>query len=153
MDRYSVTKLLNVFWVLELVTKAQDERVIINLINPGSVDTGLHRDGDRVIQMFDRVIGRTPPEGARLLLDAALVKGKESHGKYLSEAKLIPYVQVLLFFPRQTIPKIRVQSLTSGRVSSYVRSAEGIAMQKKLWDETKEILQKYTQADQGGDLL
>lgn len=88
MDRYSVTKLLNVFWGLELASRVPESEVIVNLINPGSVDTGLHRDGDRFIKTFDRVFGRTPEEGGRLLLDAAVVKGAESHGKYLSEAKI-----------------------------------------------------------------
>lgn len=71
MDRYSVTKLLNVFWVLELASRTNGEQVVINLINPGSVDTGLHRDGNKIIQTFDRVIGRTPEEGGLLLMDAA----------------------------------------------------------------------------------
>jgi hypothetical protein len=91
MDRYSVTKLLNVFWGLELASRVPAEEVIIDLINPGSVDAGLHRDGNKFIQTFDRVLGRTPEEGGRLLIDAAVVKGAESHGKYLSEANLTRY--------------------------------------------------------------
>lgn len=95
VDRYSVTKLLNVFWVLELASKVPGKQIVINLINPGSVDTGLHRDANAIVQTFDKVIGRTPAEGGRLLIDAAVVKGAETHGKYLSEAKLVEYAMRL----------------------------------------------------------
>jgi NAD(P)-dependent dehydrogenase (short-subunit alcohol dehydrogenase family) len=91
MDRYSVTKLLNVFWARELASRVSGEEVVINFFNPGSVDTGLHRDGNKFIQTFDRVVGRTPEGGGRLLIDAAAVKGLETHGKYLSEARLTEY--------------------------------------------------------------
>jgi retinol dehydrogenase-12 len=95
MDRYSVTKLLNVFWVIELVSRLSGDEVVINMINPGSVDTGLHRDGDMGVKLFDKFIGRTPEKGGRLLIDAAVVKGEETHGKYLSEAKMVEYVSCL----------------------------------------------------------
>jgi retinol dehydrogenase-12 len=90
-DRYCVSKLLGVFWVRELATKIPKDVVILNLINPGSVDTGLHRD-NKVFQFMDKVVGRTPEEGGRLLIDAAMVKGSESHGQYMSEAKLVELV-------------------------------------------------------------
>lgn len=64
---------------------------IINLVNPGSVDIGLQRDGNKFIQSFDRVIGRTAGEGGRLLIDAAVAKGEDAHGKCLSEAKVTKY--------------------------------------------------------------
>jgi retinol dehydrogenase 12 len=35
-----------------------------------------------------RILVRTPEEGGRLLIDAAVVKGPETHRLYLSEAKL-----------------------------------------------------------------
>jgi retinol dehydrogenase-12 len=64
------------------------KKVTINLVNPGSVDTGLHRDGSKAIQAFDKWVGRTPEEGGRLLIDAAVVKDADTHGKYLSETKV-----------------------------------------------------------------
>jgi NAD(P)-dependent dehydrogenase (short-subunit alcohol dehydrogenase family) len=97
MDRYSVTKLLNMFWNQELASRISGEEVIINLVNPGSVDTSLHRDGQKTfngkfLQRFDRILGRTPDEGGRLVMDGAVVKGSDTHGKYLSEAKLVESV-------------------------------------------------------------
>jgi len=88
MDRYSVTKLLNVVWARQLASQVSAGEVIVNFFNPGSLDTGLHRDGKKTIQLFDRFIGRKPKEGGRLVMDAALAKGSNTHGKYLSEAKL-----------------------------------------------------------------
>jgi retinol dehydrogenase-12 len=46
-------------------------------------------------KLFDKFIGRTPEEGGRLLIDAAVVKGEETHGKYLNETKLVEYVSCL----------------------------------------------------------
>ncbi|KAH8800389.1 putative 3-oxoacyl-reductase [Xylogone sp. PMI_703] len=117
MDRYCVTKLLNVFWVRQLALQVDSGELVINYVNPGSVNTGLHRDGGNLIQFFDRVIGRTSTEGGRLLMDAAFVKGKDTHGLYLSEAKVV-------------------------LCSAYVRSEDGEKMQKKLWSETMDILSR-----------
>jgi hypothetical protein len=95
MDRYGVTNLLGVFWVVELVSRLSGDEVVINTINPGSVDTGLYRDGDMGVKLFDRFIRRTPEGGGGLLIDAVVVKEAETPGKYLSEAKLIEYVSCL----------------------------------------------------------
>ena len=94
LDRYSVTKLLNIFWALELASQVSGDEVIMNLVNPGTLDTGLHRDGQQTfngkfLQRFDRLLGRTPDEGGRLVMDGAVVKGRDTHGKYLSEAKVV----------------------------------------------------------------
>ena len=94
LDRYSVTKLLNMFWTRELASRASGNEVVMNLVNPGTVDTGLHRDGHQTfsgkfLQRFDRLVGRTPEEGGRLVMDGAIVKGEDTHGKYLSEAKVV----------------------------------------------------------------
>lgn len=94
MDRYSVTKLLNMFWTRELASRVSGDELIINLVNPGSVSTALHRDGHmtlngKFLQRFDRILGRTPEEGGRLVMNGAVIQGKDTHGKYLSEAKLV----------------------------------------------------------------
>jgi len=40
MDRYCVTKLLNVFWARKLAARLSRDEVIGNYFNPGAVDTG-----------------------------------------------------------------------------------------------------------------
>ncbi|KAE8441520.1 hypothetical protein EG329_004866 [Mollisiaceae sp. DMI_Dod_QoI] len=128
MDRYSVTKLINLLWIRELASRVPGEEIIVNLINPGSVDTGLHRDGNKFIQSFDRVVGRTPEEGGRLLIDAAVVKGKDTHGKYLSEAR-------------------------ATNMSAFVRSKDGGSVQKRIWDGTAAFLRNYIPEDKLERLL
>ena len=48
----------------------------------------IHRDANYLIRKFDRYMGRTVEQGADLVLDAAIVKGPESHGQYMSEGKI-----------------------------------------------------------------
>jgi retinol dehydrogenase 12 len=38
---------------------------------------------------MDKIIGRTVEEGGRLLIDAAVVQEDSTHGKYLSESKVV----------------------------------------------------------------
>lgn len=52
----------------------------------------IHRDANLLIRKFDRYVGRSVEQGASLVLDAAAVKGPESHGEYMSEGKIKPYV-------------------------------------------------------------
>jgi retinol dehydrogenase 12 len=98
MDRYSVTKLLGVFWARELASRVAASEVIINLVNPGSVNSGLHRDpAGKMVQIFDRVIGRSTAQAALLLVDAAVVKAGDTHGWYLSECQKVKLVTLIAF--------------------------------------------------------
>lgn len=54
--------------------------------------TSIHRDGNLLIRKFDRYVGRSVEQGASLVLNAAVVKGPESHGEYMSEGNIKPYV-------------------------------------------------------------
>jgi short-subunit dehydrogenase len=56
MDRYVVTKLLNVFWIVELASRISAEGVVINFVNPGLVNTSLHRNGNKALQTCDRIL-------------------------------------------------------------------------------------------------
>lgn len=62
------------------------------------------------------LLGRSAQDGARCLVDATVVKGVETHQKYLSEMQIKPE-------------------------SKLVRSAEGEQLQRKLWDETVALLE------------
>ena len=53
MDRYCVTKLLNVFWARELASRTRHSEVIVNYFNPGAVDTGY--------------VWNIPPKSSRML--------------------------------------------------------------------------------------
>jgi len=90
-DRYNVSKLLNVLWARELAAKVSPLEIIVNTVNPGLVKSSLHRENtNRVEEKFTEFFGRTTEEGARNLVDAAVIQGPQTHGGYLSECKLTP---------------------------------------------------------------
>jgi hypothetical protein len=65
--------------------------VTINFVSPGLCSTELARNAPFVfwlyITILRRLVGRTAEQGSRTLLHA-VVAGKESHGKYLSECEI-----------------------------------------------------------------
>lgn len=65
--------------------------VIINLLNPGLVKSGLTRRAKLVARMVNGalwfLVGRTPEMASRTVL-YALVAGEESHGSYVSDCKI-----------------------------------------------------------------
>ena len=90
-DRYNVSKLLNVLWARELAAKVKPSEIIVNTVNPGLVQSSLHRENKNAAEKkFTAIFGRTTEEGGRTLVDAAVVKGADTHGGYMSECKEIP---------------------------------------------------------------
>ena len=90
--RYPVTKLLEVFYVRELVSKQRSDtkpRIITNLVNPGLCHSGLVKDNTLVAQAFKFVFARTTEVGSRTLV-AGVEAGDESHGQYMSESRCLP---------------------------------------------------------------
>lgn len=90
-DRYNVSKLLNVLWTRELASKVKPSDIVINTVNPGLVKSSLHRENKNSMEKkFTEYFGRTTEEGARTILDGAIVQGPQTHGGYLSECKPTP---------------------------------------------------------------
>ncbi|KAL8654554.1 MAG: hypothetical protein Q9210_001426 [Variospora velana] len=94
-ERYSVSKLLEQFFVTSLVQRVPSSKMVVNLVNPGLCHgTGLHTDLSGVAAflfgLFKRAIGRSTSIGARNLVSAAVVLGDESHGKYTSDCRVQP---------------------------------------------------------------
>lgn len=90
-DRYNVSKLLNVLWTRELASKVKPSEIVVNTVNPGLVKSSLHRENKNSMEKkFTEFFGRTTEEGARTILDAAIVQGPQTHGAYLSECKPTP---------------------------------------------------------------
>ena len=87
-DRYNVSKLLNVLWTRELASKVSPKEIIVNTVNPGLVKSSLHRENSNGAEKkFTEFFGRTTEEGARTLVDAAVIQGPPTHGGYMSECK------------------------------------------------------------------
>ncbi len=90
-DRYNVSKLLNVLWTRELAAKVSPKQIVVNTVNPGLVKSSLHRENTNGAEKkFTEFFGRTTEEGARTLVDAAVIQSPETHGGYLSECKPTP---------------------------------------------------------------
>ena len=121
IDRYSTSKLLLLMFFLEFcdrLDKAGGNEVVVNLMTPGlCYGSGLHRSVEgmigKVFMSVKRLIGRSTPVGARTLVHAAVVAGKESHGKYLMDERIAPF-------------------------ADYVGTEKGKAMTKQLWGELEQ---------------
>lgn len=94
-DRYYTSKLLEEFFIVHLCRNAPSSSVVVNIVNPGfCYGSGLHTEVTGVLGVvfgiYKRMIGRSTAVGARTLVNAAVVQGTESHGKYLSDCSLAP---------------------------------------------------------------
>ena len=115
-DRYYTSKLLLALFFREFVNRLPaDNAVVVNMVNPGfCYGSELHRSLSgplgKVFGGMKRAIGRPTPVGARTLVHAAVVAGRESHGRYMSDEKVAPFMD----FPL---------------------SAEGQACGRQMWNE------------------
>lgn len=97
-NRYAVSKMIQMFLLRELakIYPTSETGVIINMLSPGLVKTGLTRrlglTSRAFIGAFRALLARTPEMGSRTILHA-LSLGEESHGKYLDNCKLTKYVE------------------------------------------------------------
>lgn len=91
-DQYARTKLLELYFhqyfTKHILPEATDFPIAINAINPGlNTDTDLIKETTgadrRNIETLRLLIAWKPAVGARTYIDAAVIKGKASHGKYL----------------------------------------------------------------------
>jgi len=122
-ERYKISKLLNVFFVLELTKRLPaNSPVIVTAVNPGYCRSQLKRNlsfTQRImLSAMDVLLARTTEEGSRQLVWGAVGgAGRESElrGGFVSCANL-------------------------QEVSDYVLSDEGAVVQTQLWDESVEIL-------------
>lgn len=97
-DRYYTSKLLLTLFFREFIDSLpRSNAVVINLVNPGfCYGSELHRSlsgvPGKIFGGMKRAIGRSTDVGARTLTHAVAVAGKESHGMYLSDEKVTPWM-------------------------------------------------------------
>ncbi|EEY15177.1 conserved hypothetical protein [Verticillium alfalfae VaMs.102] len=125
LDRYNVSKLLQVIIVKQLATATRvpgyppNERIIINTLHPGLCQTELFRSMpfplNYPLKLGMRVFGRTSEVGSRCLLAGALA-GEESHGRYMENCVVAEYAPIL-------------------------NGEEGELMQVRVWEEVVAILE------------
>ncbi|PMD30124.1 putative short-chain dehydrogenase [Hyaloscypha variabilis F] len=115
-DRYNVSKVLLLLACRELAAHVSQStksgNIVVSLVNPGSVaKSESHREhGGVAFRLARKALMRKTEEGSRTLLYAAQ-GGPDTHGQYLDDCKVAPYV------------------------SDFVRSTEGAETQRKVWDE------------------
>jgi hypothetical protein len=95
-DRMFVSKLLGQYFVTALAKQVSPSVAIINAASPGAIhDSQFNRDIDKtpagpVLKMILRRVGNPSAMGARMITDAAVRHGEETHGQFLSFQKIVP---------------------------------------------------------------
>jgi NAD(P)-dependent dehydrogenase (short-subunit alcohol dehydrogenase family) len=92
-ERYSSSKLLGHLFFVRLLTYLDPKEAVVNLVEPGlTKETGLFREATLAMKAIFLVIkavkARTPEEAAWTFVDAAVVKGQESHGCFCEEGHI-----------------------------------------------------------------
>ncbi|KAI4167380.1 MAG: hypothetical protein LQ343_007257 [Gyalolechia ehrenbergii] len=102
-DRYYTSKLLLTLFFRDFVERlpSASDDVVVNLVNPGfCYGSELHRTLSGPLGMIfggiNRAIGRSTEVGARTLVHGAVVAGKETHGCYLSDEKIAPWMDFVV---------------------------------------------------------
>lgn len=138
-DRYFVSKTLGQLFLTELCKRVPADLAVINCASPGMChDSELNRELDQTLQgkiakVVMRRIGYTSAVGARMITDAAVKHGDESHGQYLALQKIKPYVSCL---PRTKT----LANAVCIRMAPIVYSEEAETITARLWEETMQEL-------------
>ncbi|KAJ5959585.1 Short-chain dehydrogenase/reductase SDR [Penicillium vulpinum] len=121
LDRMMVSKLLGQFFLSYLASIVPPSVVVINAASPGSVhDSEFNREHDKtfsgaIAKVVMRGLANTAAVGARMITDAAVKHGQETHGEFLSFQKIVPLAPIIY-------------------------TAEGKKISEQLWKETMDEL-------------
>ncbi|KAJ4470249.1 hypothetical protein J3R30DRAFT_3540089 [Lentinula aciculospora] len=108
-ETYMVSKLLGQLFLVKLASEyVKPEYVVINMVDPGFVKgTGLQRQmGSAVraaLSVFKAVAARSVEKGAATYIDAAVIKGRESHGSLLINCEIAPLTDIAYASEGKTI--------------------------------------------------
>lgn len=93
-QRYACSKLLGHLFLVRLKEYINADDVVINLVDPGMCGSGLNREAKGMVGVIvgiaERLLGRRLDVGASAYVDAAVVRGKESHGCFLMDWDIYP---------------------------------------------------------------
>jgi len=117
-ERYQTSKLLEVLTIRQIAPKLEDSGVILNYLNPGLCRSALGREGNFILKiMYFIRLPRTTEVGSRTLVASASA-GHESHGRYMSDAKV-----------------------NDNALAPFPRSSDGKKASEKVWAELSAILE------------
>ncbi|KXX77079.1 WW domain-containing oxidoreductase, partial [Madurella mycetomatis] len=100
-ERYFSSKVLGMLFFVKLLEYLPPaEELVVNLVDPGYCKgTDLHRDAtglaSAVVSLSKTLTARSLEDGAWTYVDAAVVKGKESHGCFVMDWEIRPFVYVI----------------------------------------------------------
>lgn len=95
-DRMMVSKLLGQFFVAELARRVPPSVALINAASPGVChDSEMNRESEKtimgaILKKFQKRLGATCAVGARMITDALVNHGEETHGQFLSFQEIVP---------------------------------------------------------------
>ena len=97
-ERYSASKLLGHLFLIKLLEQLPEnfsDEVVVNIVDPGyckgsELHRGAHGAMSAILSLSKALTGRTLDEGAWTYIDAAVAKGKESHGCFLMDWEIKP---------------------------------------------------------------
>ncbi|GKU06454.1 short-chain dehydrogenase reductase family protein [Fusarium langsethiae] len=95
------SKLLCQFFLVELAKRVPSSLAVINGASPGSVhDSQFNREIDQtfsgaVVKRIMKYVVYTSADGARMMTDAIVNHGDETHGQFLSFRKLVPMAPII----------------------------------------------------------
>jgi NAD(P)-dependent dehydrogenase (short-subunit alcohol dehydrogenase family) len=97
LERYPASKLLLHMFLVKLAGHVAAQDVVVNVVDPGYCKgSELHREADGLMDWIlsgsKAITGRKPEDGAWTYVDAAVVKGPDSHGCFLSDWQIVGYV-------------------------------------------------------------
>lgn len=94
-ERYACSKLLGLLFLTRLAGSVSPADVVMNVVDPGYCKgSDLHRDASGALATFlslsKTLTGRTLRVGSSTYIDAAVVKGPESHGCFVMDWNICP---------------------------------------------------------------
>lgn len=139
-ERYGISKLLCQLFIVRLAESVDPDQVIINLVDPGlTKGTGLTRDAKGATgiaaKMFFSIAGRPVDRGAATYVDAVAGHGKKSHGCFLMNCQIAPYV----VDSRCLAKHFLIGRLTETRLSRWFYT-DGSVLNDLVWRETLQEL-------------
>ncbi len=130
------SKLLQILYVQHLapaMTDGQKQKITLNLLDPGYCHSGIFSENEHAgIRISKQFLARSTEEGSRTLVAAIVAGNENTHGKYMSDAKIA----------RLVCPGQRSSShANSHSTSKFVRSKEGEQAAQRVWDEINNKLE------------
>ncbi|KAL4865073.1 hypothetical protein BDV12DRAFT_200457 [Aspergillus spectabilis] len=122
--RYADTKLLGAMFVYELAPRLNRDKVTLNIVCPGMIQTDLSTHGPWHLTLLAGVLkalnARPIEVGGLLILHAVLWRGKRVMGSFWGIRKLL------------------------SKPTDFIKSVQGQELQERLWKETVKEIGKHT---------